>query len=95
MTNKILITSIWAASVALAYWLGLEGGSEFPASNEMAKGGGDIASGPLSTVKDTPKSPSPTGLDISTISSRKEEVSSTLAASHLTVEERPEVDSES
>jgi len=95
MSNKILITSMWAASVALAYWLGLEGGREFPASNEKSKGGGEIASGPLSNAKATPKSPSPTGLDISTISSRKEEVSSTLAASHLTVEERPEVDSES
>jgi hypothetical protein len=94
MSNKILITSIWAASVALAYWLGLEGGSEFPTSNEKSKGGGEIASGPLSTVKDTPKSPSPTGLNASTIGSRKEEVSKALASSLVTVDERLEVESE-
>ncbi|MBC8348497.1 MAG: hypothetical protein H8E24_07720 [Verrucomicrobia bacterium] len=93
MSNKILITSIWAASVALAYWLGLEGGSEFPASNEKSKGGGEIASGPLSTVKNTPKSPSPTGLNASTIGSRQEEVSKALASSLVTVDERLEVES--
>ncbi len=94
MTNKILITSIWAASVALAYWLGLEGGSEFPASSEKAKGGGEIASGPLSNAKGTPKSPSPTGSNVSTIDFRKEEVSNALASSHVTVDERPETESE-
>ena len=95
MTNKILITSIWAASVALAYWLGLEGGSEFPVSNEMAKGSGEIARGPLPNVKGTPKSPPPIGPDVDAINSSNEEVSNALATSREMIEERSEVDSES
>ena len=95
MTNKILIASIWAASVALAYWLGLEGGSEFPTSNEMAKGSGEIARGPLPNVKGTPKSPPPIEPDVDAINSPNEEVSNALATSREMIEERSEVDSES
>ena len=69
MTNKILIASIWAASVALAYWLGLEGGSEFAASNEMGNGSGGIARGPLPNVKGASKSPPTIGSDFGTINS--------------------------
>ena len=94
MTNKILITSTWAASVALAYWLGLEGGSEFPASNEMAKGSGGIARGPLPIVKGTPKSPPTIGPNVGTINSPNEEVSNALASSRETIDEHPVPQSE-
>jgi hypothetical protein len=94
MTIKILIISIWAASVALAYWLGLEGGSEFAASNEMTKGGGEIARGPLPNVKGAPKAPSPIGPDVSTISSRDEEASNALASSRERIDDVPVPQSE-
>ena len=92
MTNKILIASIWVASVALAYWLGLEGSSEFTVSDGKLKGGGNLGSEPLASVKSKEESLVPTGLDASKISTLEEEVSSTQQPSYLTFEERPEVD---
>ena len=96
MTNKILITSIWAASVALAYWLGLEGGSEFHRLQREGEGWRRNGQwGLFQLGKAPPSRRLRQGSDVGTISSRKEEVSNALASSHATVEERPEVDSQS